>query len=315
MREVTSIHFIAAWWLLDIFMRYFIMAGCCYPHKAKLELVTPEIVQVSFKKPDGFQYNGGQFVQIAFPDLGVFAFHPISISSSPHEPLVTLHVRGLGNWAKSLVELAKTKDMVPVLIEGPYGSLSVDLDDDGRYQMAVFLSGGIGATHCQSVAKSLLNDHRNGRKLKHLRFVWAIRDLDMLKTMAPLENPTRPVELELSTTAFDMSTSSHLGDGDVEGQNVARIVETDIFLTKGTASAPLQMEDGRTIYFGRPDLNAIIADVKEEAMKRGVTHVAVFGCGPKVLIDTLKDTCRRQSQSLLELQGVTFDVHEEIFDF
>ncbi len=75
------------------------------------------------------------------------------------------------------------------------------------------------------------------------------------------------------------------------------------------------MEDGRTSYFGCPDLNAIIADVKEEAMKRGVTHVAVFGCGPKVLIDTLKYTCRRQSQSLLELQGVTFDVHEEIFDF
>jgi NAD(P)H-flavin reductase len=90
--------------------------------EAKLELVTPEIVQVSFeKKPDGFQYNGGQFVQIAFPDLGVFAlFHPISISSSPHEPLVTLHVRALGNWAKRLVALAKKKNEVPILIEGLY---------------------------------------------------------------------------------------------------------------------------------------------------------------------------------------------------
>jgi hypothetical protein len=71
------------------------------------------------------------------------------------------------------------------------------------------------------------------------------------------------------------------------------------------------MDDGRNIYFGRPDLDAIIADVKEEAKKLGVTHVAVFGCGPKALVDKLKDACRQQGQVMSK---VKFDVHEEIFD-
>jgi NADPH oxidase len=314
MHEVTSIIFIALWWLLDILMRYLILAGCRYPHKARLELITDDIVKVSFTKPDGFQYNAGQFVQIAFPDLGLFAFHPISISSSPHESLVTLHVRGLGNWSKRLIELSKVKGEVPILLEGPYGSISMDLDDDNRYQMALLVSGGIGVTHTQSVAKSLLNDHSNGRKLKHLRFVWALRDLDMLQAMTPLEAPSTHVDIELmETSEFQtevMNLSSQLSMLDNTPQQ--QLVETDIFLTKASPDVPVTMDDGRNIYFGRPDLDAIVADVKEEAKKLGVTHVAVFGCGPKALVDKLKDACRQQSQIMSK---VKFDVHEEIFDF
>jgi predicted ferric reductase len=318
MHEVTSIIFIAGWWALDILMRYLIMAGCRYPHKASLELVTDDILKVSFSRPEGFQYNAGQFVQVAFPDLGVFAFHPISISSAPHEALVTLHVRALGNWSKKLVQLAKEKGEVPILIEGPYGSLSMDIDDDSRYQMALLVSGGIGVTHCQSVAKSLLNDHRHGRKLKNLRFVWAMRDLEMLKVMAPLESQSNPVDIELPefrTEIMDLSDSSKFSSTDESRPQRSEIVETDIFLTKASPSVPVTMDDGRSLFFGRPDLNAIVADMKERANQMGVTHVMVFGCGPKVLIDKLKDVCRQHSKTVVELQGVTFDIHEEIFDF
>ena len=71
------------------------------------------------------------------------------------------------------------------------------------------------------------------------------------------------------------------------------------------------------IHFGRPDLNAIVSDVKEEAERLGVTHVAVFGCGPKVLIDDLQIVCRAHSKGAFEFGsgGVTFDVNEEIFEF
>lgn len=290
-----------AWWVLDAMMRYMIMASCRYPGRARLDLVTSDVVKISFEKPANFSYNGGQFVQIAFPDLSLYAFHPISISSAPHEKVVTLHVRGLGNWSKKLVALAETKDAANVLIEGPYGCASVDIDDHDRYQMVLCVSGGIGVTHCQSVAKSLLNECKRGRKMKQLRFVWAMRDLDMLNIMEPLE--TSPDVLDVVLAASET------------GSEINELVKTDLFLTKASQNSPTTLEDGRQIHFGRPDMNAILVDMKDEALRLGVTHVAVFGCGPMKLLDELKATCRSHSRALTESKGVKFHVHEEVFNF
>jgi predicted ferric reductase len=287
--------------VLDVMMRYMIMASCRYPKMAELDLVTSDVVKISFIKPSDFSYNAGQFVQVAFPDLSLYAFHPISISSAPHEKVVTLHVRGLGNWSKRLVALAKTKDRAPILIEGPYGCVSLDIDDHDRYQMALCVSGGIGVTHCQSMAKAILNEHNRGRKLKQLRFVWAMRDLEMLKVMEPLETSSDLLDIVLAASE--------------SGSEVNKVVQTDIFLTKVSQDSPTTLEDGRQVYYGRPDLNAIIQDMKEEAKILGVTHVAVFGCGPAKLLDQLKAACRENSSTLTESKGVHFDIHEEVFEF
>jgi hypothetical protein len=144
----------------------------------------------------------------------------------------------------------------------------------------------------------------------------------MLKVMTPLEVPSTHFDVELTettesgTTEFgteimNVTDSSQLSSFD-STQQQPRLVETDIYLTKASQGVPITLDDGRNLYCGRPDLDAVIADVKEEAKKLGVTHVAVFGCGPKVLVDKLKDACRQQSQILSK---VKFDVHEEIFDF
>eukprot|EP00980_Cylindrotheca_fusiformis_P022140 scaffold9036_cov68-Cylindrotheca_fusiformis.AAC.1 len=277
------------------------MAYSRYPREARLEVVTSDVVKISFLKPDNFSYNPGQFVQIAFPDLSVFAFHPISISSAPHEKYVTLHVRGLGNWSKRLIALAKSKETASILVEGPYGCASIDIEDHDRYQMVLCVSGGIGVTHCQSVAKSILNEHDRGRKLKQLRFVWAIRDPDMLNAMDPLETP---LVLDDPVVAADES-----------GIDPKKLVKADIFLTKTSSNSPSSLEDGRKVHHGRPDLNAIIKDMKDDAMRLGVTHVAVFACGPMKLLHQVKATCRAHSKALTESEGVSFRVHEEVFNF
>jgi predicted ferric reductase len=296
----TAVIFIA-WWVLDVVMRYMIMASCRYPKMAQLDLVTSDVVKISFIKPSNFSYNAGQFVQVAFPDLSLYAFHPFSISSSPHEKVVTLHVRGLGNWTKKLVALAETKDSARILIEGPYGCVSLDIDNHDRYQMALCVGGGIGVTHCQSMAKSILNEHNRGRKLKRLRFVWAVRDLEMLKVMEPLETSSDLLDIVLADSE--------------SGSEINKLVKTDIFLTKASQDSPTTLEDGRQVHDGRPDLNAIIQDMKEEAKILGVTHVAVFGCGPAKLLYQLKVACRENSSTLTESKGVHFHLHEEVFEF
>jgi predicted ferric reductase len=329
---VLLILVVAFWWALDLVMRYVVMAGVVYSHKATLTVVKADIVMISFPKPYNFHYNAGQFIQIAVPEIGLLAFHPISISSAPHETLVTLHFRALGDWTKKLLKLAQEKDEVFVLMEGPYGALSVDIDDDTRYKMALCISGGIGVTHCQSVAKSLLHDYCNGRHLTQVRFVWCIRDLSMLDFMPPLEDSVDLAGMEfersrntLQPGAIHRDNTTKESDVEVvdlssvalrEEYHPLRVIETDVFLTKVSEEESMHLrQDPRNFHFGRPNLSAVIQDVKEEAIRQGITHVMVFACGPKALVERTREACRVESKTLFEMKGVTFDVHEEIFEY
>ena len=329
LHNVTTILLIAAWWAADVVMRVVVMASCRYPTKATFRVIAHDIVRIRFPKPDAFQYNPGQFVQIAFPDINMLAFHPLSIASAPHEPNVTLYARALGGWTRQVLELAQEKEgeEVSILVEGPYGSIGLDIDDDNRYQMVVCVCGGIGVTHCQSIAKGILREQKCGRQLKQLRFVWAIRDFAMLDVMAPLENlDSKDIELGRYPTRSGRksdrdSSTTRLSVQDFKPEPL-KLVETDIFVSKTSKKAKKSartnlQNDPRKIHFGRPDFNAIILDVREEAERQGVTHVAVFGCGPKAMVDSLQNVCRAHSKSACEFGsgGVTFDVHEEIFEF
>ncbi len=319
MHDVTMILVIAGWWGVDLLTRYLVMATCRYPRNAKLQLITDDVVKVSFEKSATLSYNAGQFIQIAFPDIGFLEFHPISISSAPHEDEVTLHIKASGGWSNKLIELAKAKQEVKALIEGPYGSLSVDVEAD-RYQMMLLVCGGIGVTPCNSIARSLIHSSQNGRRqLEQLQFVWAVRDLDLPKAMGPF--PTA-VDLEVSNTSSIQGRTEHAPSALSEEVEVLeqpsppkQVVKTSIFLTKSSKNTPASLSNGRKIITGRPDLYHIVGEMKEYALKHNVTHVAVFGCGPKALIDDMKDACRKHSQGALGCQGVTFDVHEEIFHF
>ena len=318
LHSVTLILMVAAWWAVDIVIRVVVMASCRYPTTAKLRRIGNDIVEISFQKPDSFQYNAGQFVQIALPDINILAFHPFSIASAPYESTVTMYVRALGGWTQKLLELAEKKDQVSLMMEGPYGSLSMDANNGNRYQMALCVCGGIGVTHCQSIAKALLKDHEKGRPLKHLRFVWAVRDLSILEVMPPLENL---IDIELAQHNIDTTESLEVSLDAMSTEDRCdaspTLVDTHVFVTntaKGYAKSGALQMDPRHIHFGRPNLEAIVQDLKVEAKQQGVTHVAVFGCGPKVMLDRLQEVCREKSSGVFECDGVTFEVHEEIFE-
>ena len=91
--------FVAAWWTFDLMVRYGIMTLCQYrvptEHVQLRRIAHPEndptnhthepALEISFLKPIVFNYSPGQFVQIAIPAISVFEFHPVTISSAPHE--------------------------------------------------------------------------------------------------------------------------------------------------------------------------------------------------------------------------------------
>ena len=129
---------------IDMFIRKVVMAQCRYPKRASVKAISDSVVEISFPKLPGFDYNPGQYIYIAVPELSWFQFHPFSISSSPKQSNVTLHIRCAGNWTNALHKLAQEKTDISLLIEGPYGNLSVDLFGNDRYKHVVLVSGGIG---------------------------------------------------------------------------------------------------------------------------------------------------------------------------
>ena len=349
--SVSSIFVVAVWWIVDCVVRYAILAGCKYPTKCTLTTVRPDIVQVSFPKPPSFTYRAGQFVQVAFPAISVLEFHPISFSSAPQEDTVTLHIRALGNWSRKLVELADKQSEATILLEGPYGNLSVDVDNEKRYKMALLVSGGIGVTPVQSVGKSLLYDHVfKGRSLKKLHFVWAVGELDMVHDIPPLGGSelvgaAGPVEtrrgkgdIELATRSYSTSSSIEVSGGessefatiDIDnggGKTITtpnRIVQTDVYLTSKTTKhndddsevPPPNLSSYISLYKGRPDVDSIFTDTKQAALEAGETHVMVVGCGPRVLMEQLQEACRRHSgaSAVIGCGGVVFDLHLETFE-
>jgi len=175
-------------WGGDVLIRKVYMACFRYPTSAQIKQLTDTVVEVKFPKTAGFDYNPGQYVKIAIPKLSVFQWHPISISSSPHQHYVTLHIRKRGAWTTRLHELAGKRTEVTILLEGPYGSLGVDLTSD-RYKMVMLLSGGIGVTPMQSIAHQLTYEHEWGdRELKKLWFVWTARDPQVMSNMDVVNN-------------------------------------------------------------------------------------------------------------------------------
>lgn len=252
-------------------------------------------------------------------------FHPISISSAPHESEITLHIKASGGWSNKLVALAGIKKEVSALIEGPYGSLSIDMDAE-RYQMVLLVCGGIGVTPCNSIAKSLIHDiQARNRSMRQVHLVWSVRDLDLVLAMGPLSNELEMELVDMSSPRRESnrttgSSAYHRPEETREipehaQDNMPRNLKTSIYLTRSSQSTPDSLPDGRKIIKGRPDLYRIMEEMKDYALANQVTHVAVFGCGPAALIDDMKAACRKTSRSAMDCNGVVFDMHEEIFHF
>lgn len=154
------------------------------PKSAEIELLPANIIRVKFKK-SWFNYKPGQYVFLCVPSLSIFEWHPFSISSTPHQAYVTLHIRELGNWTKRLQQLAAESGpntRHSVLIEGAYGEPQVDIDTPS-YKCFLLLSGGIGVTPMQSVCNYLIQQHQEGRPLVKVWFIWACRDKFMVDSM------------------------------------------------------------------------------------------------------------------------------------
>ena len=187
-------------WLVDLLVRYWWAATQV---EATITALPADVIRISFAKP--FAYAPGQFCFVCVPALSSWQYHPLSFSSAPHEPEVSLHVRVLGNWTRQLQELAQaharaaaegtadpqgstlaavTPLKVQIHVEGPMGLPSVDLSP-GAYQVYLLITGGIGNTPAQSILSHLARRYETTKNItgaapafRKVIFVWAAKVRD-----------------------------------------------------------------------------------------------------------------------------------------
>ncbi|MBS0346604.1 MAG: hypothetical protein JSR69_09090 [Proteobacteria bacterium] len=63
------------------------------------------MVHLRLRKPKDFSYRPGQYLFLNCPQIATFEWHPFTITTSPLEDTLEVHIRNLGNWTGALHEL------------------------------------------------------------------------------------------------------------------------------------------------------------------------------------------------------------------
>ena len=317
----TVVFVMGGWRLLDLMVRYVNMTMCQYripTNTVQLRRIADAkdipanhthepAIEISFVKPAGFHYSPGQFVQIAIPSISIFEFHPVSLSSAPHEEYVTMHLRDRGDWTHKLVQLTDNKTSTAVWMQGPYGSLSVDIHDTHRYQMVLLLCAGIGVTPIQSIGKAILYDHQHqNRPLRYMNMVWVVRDMNIVNDLPPLgfdcndqlSNDGSNVQIDIYCTRTK-ETCDEKRDAEAGQQS------------SNTATGGENNKSSYNVHYGqRPDLNVIFEQTKQRANEMGEYNIAVFACGPSTFLTDIQMACRTYSQASIGCHNNTYKTYQ-----
>ena len=323
MHGAGTVAFGLALWGVDVLVRLiFEQLFCRRPRTALFKVLPGNVVRISFPRND-FQYKGGQYVFVAVPDLSYLEWHPISISSAPHDEFVSLHIRALGNWSQSLYDTVKARQSdtsagVPMrfCFEGAYGEPSVDIESR-KYEHFCLVSAGIGITPMQSISNELLDCHRRGRPLQRLWFLWTVRDrlLEIVDTTRDGKMQYKDNRLDLPMAFQPNLLSAEVADTQ-QGPAKASPLFAQYFLTGEAALSDTEAGRAGThkhVHLGRPDLSQQLVNLKE--CIRGEQHhqrinVAVLFCGPPKMGEDLHRACKDITDGTVQ-----FDFHSEVFAF
>ncbi|GET03823.1 cytochrome b-245 heavy chain [Rhizophagus clarus] len=219
----------------------------------------------------------------------IFAWHPISFSSSPSVMddgvhYGSIHMKVQGGFSRQLYARAQegaqySQAPLKMRIDGPYGKTSLDFM---RYRTVVLVSGGIGITPMISILRDLVDRQVANMPIvtQAIYFLWVIPDIDAYQWFGS--------ELrELISRAGTLPQNKH-------------ILDIKVFLTRSTTTPS-------SIFFqGRPDFSVFMHDIKRY---HGSGDVAVGVCGPAVMLKQVRNAAVHSSDS-----ACLFKVHCETFE-
>lgn len=227
------------------------------------------VTRLELERPSGFHYRSGDYLFVRFPSISKREWHPFTITSCPEEEVLSVHVRGLGNWTRRLHDYAGEDhggDRPFVYLDGPYGTPSTEVFAS---KVAVLIGAGIGVTPFASILKSMfLRKTEAGPEKVH--FIWMNRDQYSFEWFANIL-----AGLESDDTARRLEVAVYLTGVKLDMKSTGLDIAMDLYL-KETGRDLLTGLTART-RLDRPDWKRVFAAIAEEHQGQ---QVDVYFCGP-----------------------------------
>eukprot|EP01132_Coremiostelium_polycephalum_P009903 gene9903-12146_t len=297
------------------------------------------VIYISLTKPTSFQYKPGQYLLINIPKISKLQWHPFTMTSSPLESTIKVHIRVTGGWTKqlsnwlatkqssnSLYDIEKGYSPIEINIDGPFGSSS---QYALKYKHVILLGAGIGITPMASllqdikIKKEYLNVTKGGDEspktftgstssngnqidlgvLEKVHFFWLNREISSFQWFEDLlvDITRNDQNPKISINTFNTKC---FPKQDARNFMLWNGLEY-LFKTQGldpTTNLPFKT------HWGRPNWDSIF---EYYSRKYAGEVIGVFCCGPSELSKDLYEKCRHHTS--LKPDGTKFYFHKENF--
>ncbi|KAK2865091.1 hypothetical protein FQN49_003919 [Arthroderma sp. PD_2] len=266
-----------------------------------------DAMEIQFRKPS-LRYKPGQWLFLQVPDVSRTQWHPFTITSCPHDPYISIHIRQVGDFTRELgnrlgcgPEQAKDIDgldplgmyeiamqngqtMPRIRIDGPYGAPAEDVFSN---DVAILIGTGIGVTPWASILKDIWH-YRAGpnppTRLRRVEFIWICKDTSSFEWFQALLS-----SLEAQSAEGASSGQEFLRIHTYLTQRFDEDTAANIYLNSvGQELDPLtELRTGTK--FGRPDFarffHAMRTSIMDHTYMSNVdatrrADVGVYFCGP-----------------------------------
>ncbi|RLN02911.1 hypothetical protein BBJ28_00008204 [Nothophytophthora sp. Chile5] len=247
-----------------------------------------EFPRVRVDTGEAFDYNAGQHALLCIPMISSLEWHPFTMSSSPDEDLVTFHIKVLGQWTGRLSEIVSAtslEDKAPcdLLVDGPYGGISVDIYSPEVYSHIVLLSGGIGVTPMRSIANWLYYEcyGRERKEIESVHCVWPVKDLATVEAMVATRDALSQSQKSRGDSILSLADSRGIP---TRSTNLFRF---EFYVTNDSPDVAVHLDPQirECLRYGsRPDSVAVLREMGERAVRSGKLRVAVLVSGPTSMV-------------------------------
>ncbi|TKA65607.1 hypothetical protein B0A55_09896 [Friedmanniomyces simplex] len=284
-----------------------------------------DAVEIQFRKPS-MRYKAGQWLFLNVPSVSTTQWHPFTITSCPFDPYISVHVRQVGDFTRSLasalgagpeqaslydeldpmgmyeVALANGVEMPRLRIDGPYGAPAEDVFEN---EVAVLIGTGIGVTPWAAILKNIWHMRLSPnppKRLRRVEFIWVCKDTTSFEWFQALLSSLEAQSLSMTgpgEQAEFLRIHTYLTQKmDVDtAQNI-------VLNSVGMDKDPLTELSSRT-NFGRPDFDRLLVGMREGILDQSYipglvrpdggkrkTEVGVYFCGPNVAARDIKKACK-----------------------
>ncbi|CAF0939291.1 unnamed protein product [Didymodactylos carnosus] len=252
------------------------------------------VFEIRFKKSN-MKPLPGQYIYIKCFAIAKLEWHPFTVTSSPEEDFISVHIRSCGNWTKQLAERLKNypQDIPNISVDGPYGAPA---DDCFNYDSVILVGAGIGVTPYAAILKHIRSIQTPNARLVRVYFYWICNTTDAFEWFGDL---LQQLEHEINRPNF---------------------LIYKIFLTKWSlneAKAVVRNHDDtrdlwtglqQKTYYGRPNFDQDFSLIKDESQQN--SDIGVFVCGPKQLANQLQRLCIKHNRNE---KNINFYLNKENF--